>query len=237
VSQEETNVTFYLTLKSWTSSNMEINMNFSDPLAVSDGINPDNIVVTIKNPDLFISKETFQKLPGDRTMMAIRMPRQFPEGVDSEAVEHQAVVLKYVIIGILIVILLISIKVRASFENLWNMYFTLQMIVYMDVFTTAVPANAVICSQEIKELIDFDFLNPERIVQFWLPNFKLAAWIKGVSSTVITSQDQFASPISDNIIYLTIIALVLVVVLLMALYGLIWKPHRESVSDKLSKFK
>jgi hypothetical protein len=137
----------------------------------------------------------------------------------------------------MIVILLVSIKVKASFENLWNMYFTLQMVVYMDVFTTAVPANVVICSQKIKYLLDFEFLNPERIVQFWDPNFKLAAWIKDVSSTVVTSTYQFASPISDNVAYLAIIALVIVAVLLLAVYALIVKPHRESVRNKLSRFK
>jgi hypothetical protein len=83
-------MTFYLTLKSWTSSGMDINMNFSDPLVVSGGLNPDNIVVTIKNPDLFVSKETLMKLPEDKTMMAVSIPRQFPEGLDAEYVEAQA---------------------------------------------------------------------------------------------------------------------------------------------------
>jgi len=50
---------------------MDININFSDPLQVSKGINRDNIVITIKNPDLFISKETMQKLTDDRTTMSM----------------------------------------------------------------------------------------------------------------------------------------------------------------------
>ena len=71
ITQEESNITFYLTLKSWTSTGMDININFSDPLQVSKGINRDNIVITIKNPDLFISKETMQKLTDDRTTMSM----------------------------------------------------------------------------------------------------------------------------------------------------------------------
>ena len=38
-------MTFYLTLNSWTSTGMDININFSDPLVVSKGLNPDNIVI------------------------------------------------------------------------------------------------------------------------------------------------------------------------------------------------
>jgi len=165
--------------------------------------------------------------------MAVQVPRQFPDEFDADTVETQAVTLKYVILAVMIVIFAISIKLKASMENLWNMFFTLQMAVYMDVFNTATPANVVICIQQIKELIDFNFINPERIMHFWLPDFKLSAWIKGVSSTVITSPDQLSSIFVDNIVYFTIISFTIVAVFILALFALIFKNHRENVVNKL----
>lgn len=51
-------VKFYLELKSWTEEGMDVFVNFIDPLLISRGVSPDEVICKVVNRDLFISKET-----------------------------------------------------------------------------------------------------------------------------------------------------------------------------------
>ena len=47
-----------MSLKNWQPKFLEIQMNFTDPLAISKGNLLDQVVVKVKNPSLFVSKES-----------------------------------------------------------------------------------------------------------------------------------------------------------------------------------
>lgn len=59
-------IKYYLELISWTETNMEIFVNFTDPLIVSKGNNQDRIVCMIKNKHLFQAKYSNEKLQSER---------------------------------------------------------------------------------------------------------------------------------------------------------------------------
>lgn len=66
---------YFLQLTNWTSNNIEIFVNFTDPLAISNGINNDAMIVNFKNPSLFVSKSSGEVLPKAKAMLTSEFPR------------------------------------------------------------------------------------------------------------------------------------------------------------------
>jgi len=54
-SQEETN--FYVALKNWTASEIQVHINFTDPQNVSLSENQDEFLIQVLDPRLFVSKD------------------------------------------------------------------------------------------------------------------------------------------------------------------------------------
>lgn len=69
---------------------MDVFVNFSDPMLISAGISPDEIVIKIKNKQLFYSIETDQPLMEDKVYIKEIIPRQFPDGVSEADVMSDA---------------------------------------------------------------------------------------------------------------------------------------------------
>ena len=59
---EETELKYFLTLTEFTSSNVQVNVNFSDPMSISQGFKPDQVLVQIKDKRMFTSTITGQGL-------------------------------------------------------------------------------------------------------------------------------------------------------------------------------
>ena len=55
---KESDIIYYLQIKRWDDSGLELSFNFSNPLLISQGDTRDIAEVTIKNPALFRSAET-----------------------------------------------------------------------------------------------------------------------------------------------------------------------------------
>lgn len=53
---------FFLELTNWNETNIDIFINFTNPLAISKGSLMDNIILKIINKDLFVAKNSNQKL-------------------------------------------------------------------------------------------------------------------------------------------------------------------------------
>ena len=53
---------YSIKLTEWTTKKMGVKVDFQNPLAVSRGIEPDQFMLSIKNPKLFVSKETGESI-------------------------------------------------------------------------------------------------------------------------------------------------------------------------------
>ena len=74
---------YNIILHEWTASYIDIELNFTNPLVLSIGEEPDTVFVKIKNPALFISAETGKVLDiGGKVLMKQVLPRQIPKKVD-----------------------------------------------------------------------------------------------------------------------------------------------------------
>ena len=64
-------------------------------------------------------------------------------------------------------------------KDLWGMFFTLQIICYLSQYHIIIPANSQIFREQFTNLIEFELLQPEPLIQIVYPEFNLMAFIKG----------------------------------------------------------
>ena len=68
------NFTFTFEIRRWTETQIEVFVNFSDPLIVSRGKSHDKFVLQIKNCDLFISAESGEKIQPEHGVQSASIP-------------------------------------------------------------------------------------------------------------------------------------------------------------------
>jgi hypothetical protein len=79
-------------------------------------------------------------------------------------VKGQAKAVSYTSLAIIMVLLVMQIFMKSQMENLWSMFFAMQLLCFMDIYEIPTPANVVIFIDEFKKMITFELLNPEGIV-------------------------------------------------------------------------
>ena len=57
-SNKEEKPSYYITLKEWNQDQMKIQLNFKEPLKISQGFRLDQCVIKIKNPEYFVSLQS-----------------------------------------------------------------------------------------------------------------------------------------------------------------------------------
>lgn len=60
--------------------------------------------------------------------------------------------------------LIIQLFLRGSLDELWNMFFALQVMCYFQIYDVPIPSNTEIYIEQFTKLIEFDILNPEGII-------------------------------------------------------------------------
>ena len=88
---EDSNFVLYtLDLLSWDKNGIEIHINFTNPLAISNGGNRDGIEFVIKNPAQFVSAATGKTLSPEKAVIYETIPKQVPMGVDANELAANA---------------------------------------------------------------------------------------------------------------------------------------------------
>jgi hypothetical protein len=88
---ETANKDFYLNLKDWTADKLELQVNFTEPLAVSYGDQQDSIITKIKNAKLFEPEDgRATRLTKEKLTSVATVPQQLPKGVSEKEIEEQA---------------------------------------------------------------------------------------------------------------------------------------------------
>ena len=62
---------FYLGIQDWTEAGIKLKVNFTSPLSLSKGRNQDALIIVIKNPTIFISKDTGEAMVDDPTNVSL----------------------------------------------------------------------------------------------------------------------------------------------------------------------
>lgn len=117
-------------------------MNFTDPLAISQGtINTDKVMVSLKNPNLFVSKKTGKAISRANALAINDVPRQVASWVNLEALERQARASSVVFKALLVILLIVHSKLLSSNESMWTLFYFMQIVCYLKIYDTPFPAN------------------------------------------------------------------------------------------------
>lgn len=111
-------------------------------------------------------------------------------------------------------------------KDLWGMFFTLQIIVYLSFYHITIPANSQIFRDSFKNIIEFELMQPEPLIQIFYPEFNLMAFIKG-EKIMVTDKDQEASVLNDLRLYILIAMIGLTILIILSLGLLIAKCKKK----------
>ena len=66
-------------------------------------------------------------------------------------------------------------------HDFWRLFFALQIVCYMEIYDVIFPANASIYLAQLRQIIEFDFINVESIVQLFEPSWTVKKELFGIS--------------------------------------------------------
>jgi hypothetical protein len=62
----------------------------------------------------------------------------------------------------------VQLLIKGALDDIWALYLTLQLIAFISVYETNVPANVEIYFEEFRKMITFDLLQPDNFIgAFW----------------------------------------------------------------------
>jgi len=161
---------------------LEIFVNFDNPLSISKGVSNDRVICKIKNTNMFRSAlDPDMKLDASRTYIQKDMPPQLPKWVDEDALKREAENASNGMKVLFFLQLLIQLFLKKSLEQLFVLFFTLQVLCYMSIYNVFIPSNSQLYVAEFTKLIEFDVLNPDTIIATVTGNkdFKISDFILG----------------------------------------------------------
>lgn len=116
---------FFLEMTDWGPRGIDIFVNFTDPLSVSQGEGGDTMACTIKNPSMFVPEGGGEPLSADKAMVVSEVPKQLPKGVSAEKLKEQADSAASAMKTLAIVQLVASAFLKGVIKDLIGMFFTL----------------------------------------------------------------------------------------------------------------
>jgi len=132
------------------------------------------------------------------------------------------------LLAIVIAMIVIQIAVKGNFKDYWALFFILQLIAYCHYYDTPLPGNAEIYIQELTNLVELSFIDPDVLIRMFNPEFN--------KKLEVINADAHVSVWNDVKLYLLLIVVFAIVVLFMAIASLI-KALRKSFSEGLQIIK
>ena len=69
---------------------------------------------------------------------------------------------------------------KGKMDDLWAMYFSMQLLCYLELYEIPMPGSAMIYNNEFIKIIEFKLLNPEGIIGLFVSDFTFAGFIQGI---------------------------------------------------------
>lgn len=204
-------------LENWDENGIDIKINYTDPLMVGKG--NDQVMTTLKNPDLFVSASSGEALPKDAATSIKFSPTQVPKDVSENKLNADAKQTNNAMIALIILQIVAQLALKGGMDDLWSMFFTLQIVCYLKFYGVIVPTNVNIYRDQFVKLVEFNMFNPQKAVQMVNPNFDLMDWIRG-REIMVVNKAQEASVFNDLKIFI-LLAAVLVAILLTLVIGFV----------------
>ena len=209
-------------LVTWHPWYLQLQFNFSDYVAISQGHQLDRLNVKIIDRSYFVSVFSGQMLDSkfSRVPRTVFIPRQLPPEFNEDRVMMTAGSSSAIIGVVMVCQLGLQALLNGSIYLVTELFLAMQMVVYVYLFNIKMPAIAQIVMSQFKQLIEFHILNPEKLHQKLTdPDFRLAKAIRGIEGEY-ESQDQQWSVFQEIFVFFFLAMLCLGVILVLILVSL-----------------
>ena len=89
-----------------------------------------------------------------------KIPHQFPNTMSATFVEEQAKIMIDTFKTLAIILFIIQLCLRGSLEQLVSLYFALQLIVYLSIYTITQSIFAQVYMDELRKVLEFYIVEP-----------------------------------------------------------------------------
>lgn len=138
--------------------------------------------------------------------------------------------------AMMVIQIIISVFLKGALDDLFGLYFTLQIMCYMKVYDTFFPQSAETFLKEFTKIIEFDVISPEGFIQMFNKDFDLRAYITG--NPVAINADQEASVVKDMQVYILIgITSIVFLIIAISLTLLLKSKYSKKIKEKLVQTK
>lgn len=205
-------------IENWTPRGLVLQVNFTDPLAVSHGGLLDQMNIKVINPSLFISKTSSATVAEVPALLADSFPRQARAGVDVEALDQEARGVAQTCQALVFVTILALLYLGTSPFELWTGYYVLQLACFVQVYDVYLPASAQAYLDHFSSLVEFDAFNIRTYIRWFAPGFTfIESWFgSSRTGTALHRADELYSAFNDWQFYL--FSPFMVVLILIVLY-------------------
>lgn len=167
--EHEENPLFYAEIIEFKETHMKVQIDFEDPLAISNGNMRDKIEIRIKEEgaNFFVSEQTGEplKVENIKEPLVKSIPAQLPKGADREQIEKTALRSTQGFTVIVVVQIVLQLVMKQSIDLLWSMFFVLQLFKAMTIYDIQLQAETLIFMKELRNFIDFQSLQPDFLIK------------------------------------------------------------------------
>lgn len=202
------------------SNGIQINLNFSDPLLISQGQKADQVVIRLlksyflrSDPVLVeLNNRKLATLEEDEEYLVIRadVPRQMMSEEDRVAIENAAETLETVFASSVVLSFILNLFLSGVMSQLWNIFNTLQIILSLPLLAILIPANVALVCKVIDQIVNISLVDKQ-----WLQD-KVVVPIYGLR----LSEAQLGQDLENASLLLNVFEIIAGVTLLMLLIGL-----------------
>ena len=121
---------------------------------------------------------------------------------------------------------------KGVIEDLWSLYFTLQLCSYLTLLNVSIPGNAEIFVQQFRQLVDFDVFKPDNLLPLVNPTWSTAYFV-GVGKAKVTGNLAATGVTSGSIAYnlqtYILFLIIFIFILLFLAFLMIVKKFRPKI--------
>ena len=120
------------------------------------------------------------------------IPQQALPGIDVVSLKSSSQNAGNTVTALVVVQLLSQLCLKGSLDDLWTLFFTMQIMCYLRIYDVVFPTNANLYLIEFTKIIEFDILNPAGVMRFWYPDFTYASFIAGAKADAKNMMDDLS---------------------------------------------
>ena len=153
----------------------------------------------ILDPNYFVSEETGEvaDIETATTKAQISIPPQLPADVLEEDVRDTAKAGTTGAVVIIIIQIIAQVFLKSSTNELTSLFFILQFVSIITIYPVNFPSNSLIFLQEIRNLVEFEMLNPQNILVMINPELTIEK-ILGLAGNKVLNKNLENSGISTG---------------------------------------